>query len=1370
MKAILSFYLFKSTSSEFMIRKIEKIVLLLIFTCLTSELIGQVQLNYTNLSIEHGLSQGMIIDMIQDKEGFIWAATMSGLNRYDGYAFKQYTHNPYDSNTLSSNAISSLFEDSKGRIWVGTYDSGVNVLDKKTGKFHRILLKNEKSKIVRNQINRGISEGESGIMYIPLEGEGMYIVDLPNDALLNNKAYIEKLNSNELLIVSAKDSTGQIWLLSNSGTKFLLSKNQCLEKCPPYINFPRSRCIIDGTKWAVEEMFQSYYTKEYYEQKKCKYGFPMEAIEYPKNTLWTIGITRGLYQYDITNHPMDKQLEWSKNIKYQDPNIELYTFIIDNNGILWAGTKGYGIKKINFNSSKFNHISPDFSVVFIVEDGLEIYINKHTSTWKNLSKTTTKLATFLSNDLTDNFIVTKKGNYWISCKEFKNAKSSNFKLYDKNLNLLLDIPCEENFSEKQPMFEDRNGNFWAAGSMGKILFVSNDLKNIEKFQIIASDKSKYNKYSPSNCIYEDSDSNIWIGRDNGLIRLKYTDNHVDKDSYVWYKNIPSDKHSLNYNYVSSVLEDPIDKNLLWISTKGSGLNCLDKNKNIFTHLNTSDGLPNDFIYGLLSDQAGNIWGSTNGGIFCMERQNSMHSQCRIRSFSEADGLQNDEFNTNAYVKLKNGNLAFGGINGLNIFEPKEILAQQYDPSVLITKLFIGNTEIMPNDESKILKNNIQYTKEISLNYRQNVITLEFTSMDFTCPERNKFRYQLEGVDSDWIEGGTRRYTTYLHLRSGEYKFKVQGSNSQGVWSKHSAELHIRILPPWWWSLSAKIAYLSLAVCGIYFAFIFKIRQATLQTQLQYGINEANRIKDINLHKSILYTNITHEFRTPLTIILGMSQLILDNPKSSNNHGIDMIKRNATNLLKLVNDMLDLSKLESGKLELKLITDDIIKYLKYLIEPFQWMAKSQNKQLFLVTNLDSLVITYDSEKISQIINNLVSNAIKFTPERNSIFIHIDEDNEHPNNNMLIIKIRDSGTGISKYQIDRIFERYYHKSEAETNFKGTGIGLALTKELVHLMNGEITVNSPATGFKIGTEFIVKIPIYKIETNSTSLIFSSINTSNINKENENYNLLEHDPEKDLILLIEDNADIIEYLSIYLNKYNVVIAKDGQEGFIMAKEMIPDLIITDVIMPNLDGFEMCRMLKKDSNTNHIPIIIITAKSGKKHNLEALHIGADVFLEKPFQQEELTIQVEKLLSSRMKLQSYYLNKFHTQKVILPLTQNVEPKETNVILDDPFILKVKLLIEQNLSSPDFKVEQLCKLLFMSHSQVHRKLDALIACSPNKVIRMVRMEKAKELLKNSNQSIASIALTCGYGDPAYFSRVFKQEFQETPLEWLEKNLN
>ena len=390
----------------------------------------------------------------------------------------------------------------------------------------------------------------------------------------------------------------------------------------------------------------------------------------------------------------------------------------------------------------------------------------------------------------------------------------------------------------------------------------------------------------------------------------------------------------------------------------------------------------------------------------------------------------------------------------------------------------------------------------------------------------------------------------------------------------------------------------------------------MKTQLEFERKEAERIKDLNLQKSIMYTNITHEFRTPLTIILGMTEHILNHPRSSNIHGIDMIKRNVKNLLNLVNDILDLSKLESGKLELKLRTGDIISYLKYLIEPFQWMAKSQNKGLYLIINIESLVIEYDSEKIAQIFNNLISNAIKFTPENNSVFIQIDEFHDHINN-FLIINIRDSGAGISKVHLEQIFERYYNNSESETSFKGSGIGLALTKELINLINGEIIVNSPAKGFKIGSEFIVKIPINKIDSPSLpKVVEPEVLEDYPNLEGENFIPEENDSEKDLILLIEDNIDIIEYLSISLKKFNLVVAKDGQEGFVVAKEMIPNLIITDILMPNIDGLEMCKMIKNDPNTNHIPIIVITAKVGKQINFEALQNGADVYLEKPFQPE----------------------------------------------------------------------------------------------------------------------------------------------------------
>ncbi|HMR83342.1 MAG TPA: hybrid sensor histidine kinase/response regulator transcription factor, partial [Niabella sp.] len=665
---------------------------------------------------------------------------------------------------------------------------------------------------------------------------------------------------------------------------------------------------------------------------------------------------------------------------------------------------------------------------------------------------------------------------------------------------------------------------------------------------------------------------------------------------------------------------------------------------------------------------------------------------------------------------------------------------------------------------------IEQAASITLNYRQDVLTLEFSSLDFTAPQQNKYRYRLAGIDKDWIESGTRRTATYLHLPSGTYTFEVQGSNSQGIWSDHIATLKIKVLPPWWRTGWAYIIYALLITLAIRTYMRFKINKAKLRAQLGYEKLEAQRVKELNNIKTQLYTNITHEFRTPLTIIMGMAQQVIEKPDEQFGIRMNMIVRNGRSLLNLVNQLLDLSKLENGKMYLQLSQGNIIRFLRYIVESFHSLAESQQKQLHFLTDINTLYMEYDGGKLQQIVSNLLSNAIKFTPEKGNIYISVTENillgaEDQP---VLIIKVKDTGIGIPQDQLQYVFDRFYRLDNSHTRkTEGAGIGLALVKELVKLMNGEIAVKSPPPGAFKGSEFTVSFPLRKISPVEENISedfrerFVSLETvqtgRTVAETADNINA-------PLILLVEDNADVVAYTASCLAGYRLAVGKDGREGLDIAIDMIPDLIITDVMMPFMDGFELVGKLRGDEKTSHIPVIMLTAKADAGSKIEGLQQGADAYLEKPFNREELLVRVKKMLEAREMLQQYYLKKAGISEEMLPETIIVPGQAAGYPIEDGFVKRVREAVEQHLTDINFTVEKLCRLVFMSHSQLHRKLDALTGCSPNKFIRMIRLKKAKELLQDPANSIASVALDCGYNDPGYFARVFKQEYSVTPQEW------
>jgi DNA-binding response OmpR family regulator/nitrogen-specific signal transduction histidine kinase len=567
----------------------------------------------------------------------------------------------------------------------------------------------------------------------------------------------------------------------------------------------------------------------------------------------------------------------------------------------------------------------------------------------------------------------------------------------------------------------------------------------------------------------------------------------------------------------------------------------------------------------------------------------------------------------------------------------------------------------------------------------------------------------------------------------------------------------------------------LLALGIRAYFKFSVNRARLKSQLSFEQREAKRIKEIDSLKTQLYTNITHEFRTPLTVILGMAQQVVNNPQEHLQNGMNMIIRNGESLLKLVNEMLDLSKLETGNMSLQLVKGDVINFLRYIVESFNSLAESQHKQLHFLSSMDVLVITYDPEKLRQIVSNLLSNALKFTPEKGNIYISISEENnlKDASGSILVMKVKDTGIGIPEDQLQHIFDRFYQLDNSLTRkIEGTGIGLSLTKELVKLMEGRIEAKSPPTGSNKGTEFTVWLPVKRIapEVNDQTSFKTSLEQiqpmlTEVATKPERVNEVMVN-EKPLILLVEDNADVVAYTASCLPEYRLAVGKDGREGFEIASEIIPDLVITDVMMPFVDGFELCRKLRTDEHTSHIPIIMLTAKADIESRMEGLEQGADAYLEKPFHKEELLLRIRKLLELRKNLQQLYIKQ---AGLVVPQTDEVQTTSPEPIAaiqktEDDFVKKVTQVIEAHFTDEQFTVEQLCKQVYMSHSQLHRKLEALTGCSPNKFIRMIRLNRATTLLKDPSLSISSIALECGYNDPGYFARVFKQEYGITPQEW------
>lgn len=1352
----------------------------LLFVWVSQPVFGQ--FNYKTLSAADGLSQGYIWDMIQDRDGFLWMTTKAGLNRYDGYNFKVYNHDAYDTTTISSNDLGYLLEDSKGRIWVTT-ENEFNIFDKKRDRFVRLIYAHKQphsaaSVTWYNQIVELPDERfliHASDHYFELITVGDDIFDNPRSVKV---VYIPKPGFHFAETIK-KGTDGHIYFrLRDTLYRLNLTKN-IFEPVHGTKPFDLGYINRTGKTWARDQ-FISYIDKDYQLyptfSKSPLDGQSTNMLVEDNGRMWlSIPDINTLKIYDTQKWSKENPLNPNTTLLLEDKNTAGNVLLCDKTGLIWLGLNGHGLRKYSFESEKFRHQAHGLSIKKISKNHKgEIFLNG----WSGRKMITQdgKYMDWQMGDLDQYFdyLLKENGIFWrIKRVPFKNQIIAFEKInMVTNQKETIPVRLKGRYDHQHHLLEDQLGYLWIGGIDGDIAVFDTKSGKTAEFRLSIEDQSNEILVT---AIYQDHSGIIWIGTILGFAKIESSNIFTSKPKITFFKNDPKNKNSLNYNHVLTFIDDPSNFHLLWIGTRGGGLNLFNKKTGSFTHVTTSQGLCNDVVYGLLDDESGNIWGSTNNGLFCLLQNKERKDNFEFRHFTEAAGLQAAEFNTDAYLKFANGDLAFGGINGINVFNPKEILIDTFAPNIFITKLLIGNKLVKVGDEHKILQTALEYTPSITLNHEQDVFTLEFSSLDFRAPDQNRYRYQLVGIDDAWTESGSRRSVTYSHLPAGTYTFKVQGSNSLGIWNDKIAQLTIHILPPWWATWWAYLMYLSVIGYGIRWYYVYKINKNKVEAQLIFEQKESHRVKELDKIKTHLYTNITHEFRTPLTVILGMVQHIRKSAADHLDSGLDMIERNGNNLLRLVNEMLDLSKLEAGKMELNLTNGDVINYIRYIVESFHSVAENQEKRMHYLSSLDHLYVKYDEEKIRQIISNLLSNALKFTSKKGDIYISIYIDNQ----NQLCIKVKDNGKGIPETQQHHIFDRFYQADSTHTrNAEGTGIGLALTKELVKLMEGDISVKSPPVGSKVGTEFTVVLPLESIhdyiesaEINAQKKIQNQI--SNDVRYNNRLSIQNHDyTDKELILLVEDNTDVVAYTANCLKDYRLAVGRDGQEGYEIACDLVPDLIITDVMMPFMDGYEMTKKIREDVRTSHIPIIMLTAKADIESKLEGIEYGAEVYLEKPFNVDELTLRVRKLLERRAQLQRLYASQIGISS---PLTdekniQNDFTQAQKIVIpkiENEFVKKVTNEINEHISDENYNVDQLARNVFMSYSQVQRKLNALIGMSPNHYIKVLRLAKSKELLIDTDDSIVNISMMCGFSDPSYFGKVFKQEFGLTPHEWRQK---
>jgi two-component system, sensor histidine kinase ChiS len=1346
---------------------------------LASETLISQQLSFRHLTIDDGLSQNAVFSILQDSRGFMWFGTKDGLNRYDGRNFVIYRHNPFDTTSISDAFVTKLMEDSRGDIWAGSISGHVNVLQRETELFCKIPLQNESGENVTTNEITDIAEGPDGAIWIATKGDGLIKI-LVDDQNGCNYAYRQFLHdpADERSLISNRvgnlffDEHQTFWIGTEEGLNQFHESSASFTRTVFETRHPEAPEIsgeykitsihlgTTGDFWIGAQSGLIKFdrdTKEYefypnlYEVFRYGWGSINHIAEDHDGHLW-VGTSYGLMRFDPSANLYTYYKHDPLNPRSLSHNL-ISSILIDRTGILWMGTSGHGINILDLKANRFNTLTrnPDpssrvtgFSIRSILEDDSG-YLWISADVLYRLDRESGQLSSFeTSSEYPDDFgnteaytmIKASDGFLWVASPQglFRYNTATNqsrmYKYSSENASGLM-------YPEVNTVFEDRDGTIWIANRNYFSKLTDSQAGTFRHFRYSISESSQ-DMVRP--VIFQDIQGIFWLGTESGLVRFDPAER-----SFYTYRNDPTDPASLSNNHIKSILQDPGQpEGYLWIGTSG-GLNKFNYRTGLFEHYTVQDGLPNEVVYGILPDDDGNLWLSTNKGLSRFNPQAKT-----FRNFDVFDGLQSNEFNTGAYFRSETGELFFGGIQGLNYFSPNAIQDNPHVPPVVLTGLRLGNRYVTNNSDSDLLKSSLPEVREIRFSHKDNVITFEFAALDYSAPGKNLYSYKLQGYNNEWISSGNLSSATYTNLPPGKFTFRVKGSNNDGVWNEDGLAIAVIVTPPWWRTWWAYLMYAVLFLNGLYLLRRYELNRFNLKNQLDLERVETESLRNLDQLKSHFFANISHEFRTPLTLIIGQIETLLDSEEDRNRKKkLASVNSNAEQLLALINQLLDLSKLEAGKMELYPEKQNLVSFLKNQLFSFESLSDAKNIVLNFSSSRTIIPVNFDAEKMERVFINLFSNAIKFTDPGGRIDVAV----EIPESDSVEIRVKDSGIGIEKDRLPYVFDRFYQVDPTNTrDYDGTGIGLSLVNELIALHNGTIEAKSKVG---VGSEFIIRLPFdgndASPENDPVKKEQVPIEADSSSKPLPDFELVlsEHD---EIILIVEDNRDVRTFIREQLSEeYKILEAANGREGIAVSLATIPDLIITDLMMPEMDGYEFSEKIRSDEKTSHIPIIMLTAKAGLDPKIEGLEAGIDAYLNKPFHVKELRTTVRTLIQQRKTLKKQFSNATYFKPSVIAKTS----------VDQSFLGKAIEMIDTHICEEDFRVEHFAESLNMSVSQLNRKLNALVGQPAGNFIRSVRLQRSAELLNQTGKTIAEICYEVGFNDHAYFSRAFKKQFGKSP---------
>lgn len=1356
---------------------------------------------FKHIEVKDGLSNNKVNKIFKDSRGFMWFGTESGLNRYDGNEIKTYLGHD-ENGPFLDNYITDLQEDHLGRLWIGT-NAGYSIYNP---------LKEEFTREIRSLMWEMGINGTPTITYIDKQkhmwfyiyGKGVYLF-IPKTNLLFPLLYeTGGLPQGEVKGI-AECSDGILFVFNNGMLVCVdretnkikwqekpLSKEGVYEMYSMYVDRDDDIWVYSSSGLWIYNVLGKKWKKELAKKAQGSSNDMVQSVYHARNGLvWVGRDQRGICVLDKETGETTV-LTRIENDERGLQNNSILSLYEDANGVMWVGTYKKGVSYYSESIFKFgiNHIG---DVNCVEEDGNNrMWIGTNDEGLYRLDRKSRKLESFVhggSNSISSNVIVTLKkardGKLWIGTfRGGLNCYDGNrficYKHEDGNPNSLIN---DNVFA----IDEDKQGNIWIGTLGGGI-------------QKLNPKTGKFKTFTTAHGLGSDYISSLQVGKDNQLIvgtAYGFTIFDMESGKGATFLGVKSGTQEFSDLNLNQVYQD--SRGLIWIATR-EGLNVYDIRTDVLTVLTEEDGLSNQLITGIAEDDNKNIWVATAKGLTniipSVDTKNDSYS-FRFYTYSDMDGLQNCEFNMRTLKKFSSGELMVGGMYGVNYFHPDEIRFNKALPKVFFTHLTLFNEEVKIGkeyDENVILDMTLDAMKEVKLKYGQNVFGVEFASDNFILPEKMKFAYKLEGFNSDWLTTYDHK-VTYTNLSSGNYILKVKAINSDGYSGDEEATLRIVILPPFWKTTWAYIIYALLFVTVVFIARYLMLRGERNKFKMQQIKQEADKNKEINEMKMHFFTNVSHELRTPLTLILSPIETLMKERKDDEAlmSKLQMMHRNASRLLNLVNQLLDFRKGDEMGHQLNMTEGDIVSYTNSICNSFSGMTDKKHVHLTFFSSVPSLNMSFDGDKYNKVLVNLLSNAFKFTPEEGRVDVSMAVKKNDAGEDMIEIKVADTGVGIKDEDKKHIFERFYQVETNGVDITGSGVGLSLVADFVKLHNGIIEVmdNVPT-----GSIFIVTIPVRKssfvkpkqqtsVSTGNEDFVIvkserkvsaeAYVETAEVAPEVETEkeiavsqthlkpetpkvlmaNLQKKDENSQLpiALIVDDNEDFLNFMvDSFNNSYQTKVAQDGRKAWEMIQECMPDIVVSDVMMPEMDGNQLCKLVKSDKRTSHIPFILLTSCQSNEYRLEGLTVGADDYITKPFNIDILSLRMKKLIN------------LHTSSSQHSLI-DPSPSEIEITsMDEKLIGQAVKYVEDNIARSDLSVEELSQALGMSRVHLYKKLVNITGKTPIEFIRVIRLKRAAQLLRQSQQNVSEIAYQVGFNNPKYFSKYFKEEFGVLPSNY------